>query len=207
MANRVIDLVNGEFYHIYNRGVDKRNIFESSHDYERFIDLLYLANSSKALSYRNIKSSKKGLFTYDREETLVSIGAYCLMPNHFHLLITPYSEESAAKFMSKLSTAYTMYFNKKNNRSGSLFQGTYKAKHANSDEYLKYLFSYIHLNPSKASLTRAKTYQYSSLFDYYSNQRPEKNILDKKAFPEYFVNTQDLDAELLGWLEYKNTEV
>lgn len=121
----------------------------------------------------------------DDREKLVNIGAYCLMPNHFHILVHEKSEGGISKFMLKLSTAYSMYFNKLNDRSGALFQGPFKAKHADNDEYLKYLFAYIHLNPLKiidpnwrnyGAIDRSKAesyvknYPYSSFGDYFKKE-------------------------------------
>ena len=139
-----------EFYHIYNRGNDKREIFHSEADYIRFQVLLYLCNNIKGVhvgDYKNSSISTKELLNLPREETLVDIGAYCLMPNHFHLLVKEKIEGGTSLFMQKLSTAYTMYYNRKYNKIGSLFGGRFKAKHLDSDQYLKYQYSYIHLNP------------------------------------------------------------
>ena len=108
----------GENYHIYNRGNDKRVTFQNKTDYDRFIALLYLCNSVKNIrlsDYPKVKLEK--LLDIKRGETIVDIGAYCLMPNHFHLLIHEKTENGISKFMQKLLTAYTMYFNKKNERT------------------------------------------------------------------------------------------
>jgi putative transposase len=95
------------------------------------------------------RQSFENLLETDRGKNLVDIGAYCLMPNHFHLLLKEKTENGISLFMQKLMTAYTMYFNKKNGRNGALFQGTFKAEHLANDNYLKYMYSYIHLNPIK----------------------------------------------------------
>lgn len=139
------------------------------------------------------------------------------MPNHFHLLVTPLVEGGVAKFMSKLSTGYSMYFNKKYERSGSLFEGCFKAKHADSDEYLKYLFSYIHLNPTKlqqsdwkergiidedATFDFVKEYRYSSLPEYLGEKRLAGSILKRAPFPEYFSNEQAIKSEIFSWLTF-----
>jgi putative transposase len=217
MSTRNHDLATGEFYHIYNRGVDKRNIFETKADYDRFMQLLYLCNSSNAINLRDARESRLGVFGQKREDQLVSIGAYCLMPNHFHILITSNEDGGITKFMNKLSTGYVMYFNKRNERSGSLLQGAFKSKHADSDQYLKYLFSYIHLNPYKLSKPQLpegsprgigtfrylKEYEYSSLVDYFGPSREEGKILDRKAFPEYFIDNKELETELFEWIKYK----
>ena len=221
--SRKITFSLGENYHIYNRGNDKRIIFQNKTDYDRFIALLYLCNSVKNIKlsdYPNTKLEK--LLDIKRGETLVGIGAYCLMPNHFHLLVHEKIESGISKFMQKLLTAYTMYFNKKNERTGSLFSGLFKAIHANEDEYLKYLFSYIHLNPIKliepswkdigiADKKRAnsflKSYNYSSFLDFTEKQRKENIILDKKHFPEYFEDFKEFKNFIENWLTFSHVKV
>lgn len=140
------------------------------------------------------------------------------MPNHFHLLLTTQTKDGISTFMNKVSTGYAMYFNKKYERSGTLFQGTFKSQHADSDEYLKYLYAYIHLNPVKLidkdwkdrgskdaakSFDFAASFQYSSLQDYLGNTRPASLILDKQPFPEYFTTSEDTKNELFEWLNYQ----
>lgn len=217
MATRSVNFAPGEFYHVYNRGTDKRIIFSDKSDQDKFLERLYVCNSAQSLDIREVRRTHKDIYTYDRKETLVSIGAYCLMPNHFHLLITPHSDTSLSTFMNKLGTSYTMYFNKRNERTGTLFESTYKAKHANSDNYLKYLYAYIHLNPTKLYITkdnqnvnevfdRISHYPYSSLPDYLGISRPENNILSPETFPEYFASHTDIKADLREWIntdEYK----
>lgn len=217
MVTRNHELATGEFYHVYNRGVDKRRIFEVASDYKRFVESLYLANLDTRTNVRDIKQTKDSVFEYEHEEKLVAIGAYCLMPNHFHILLTPLQDGGVSKFMNKLATSYTMYFNKKYNRSGSLFQGPYKSSHADSDEYLKYLYAYIHLNPVKliqsnwketgvydvgSAYDHAVSYQFSSLCDYCGSKREEEKILNQSKFPIYFQSHSAHKAELFSWLEY-----
>jgi len=206
-----------EYFHIYNRGTDKRNIFDNKKDYERFLECLYLFNSIERIVLRSI--SQKNRFIYDREETIVDIGAYCIMPNHFHLLIRSKNDFGVSSFMKKLQTAYSMYFNKKYKRSGSLFEGTFKAQHVARDEYLKYLFSYIHLNPIKLidkswkekgiqDLKQSKFfldfYKYSSYIDHTGNNRVESNILNRAVFPEYFQSPKDFNNFIEFWLSFKD---
>lgn len=204
-----------EYYHIYNRGTDKRNIFLDEGDRIRFMKLLYLCNTGKSIVFRDISTSEA--YEYERGETLVDIGAYCLMPNHFHLLIREKREGGITKFLGKLSIAYSMYFNKKYNRTGALFESRFKAKHVDFDEYLKYLFAYIHLNPVKiidpewkengiANREVAKqylaTYSYSSYLEYIGTIRKEGEILERIAFPEYFMKPQDFDGFIDDWLSF-----
>lgn len=218
MSTRFISLVEGEFYHLYNRGVDKRTIYLDKGDYQRFIELMYLCNSTAAVNIRDIHRDYFSVFEFEKSEPIIAIGAYCLMPNHFHILATPLVEGGVSTFMGKLSTGYSMFFNKKYARTGALFQGTFKSEYASSDEYLKYLYSYIHLNPVKLidskwkeegikdaakSFDFAASFQYSSLPDYLGNQRNENKIINPDPFPEYFNSHQDIQSELFEWLSYK----
>ena len=212
---RTIEFSEGEYYHIYNRGVDKRDIFQSDRDGERFLKLLFVSNGTKPFIYREIEKMK--LHEIDRGEPLVAIGAYCLMPNHFHLLVKETSTGGISKFMEKLGTGYSMYFNKKNSRTGFLFQGNFKAEHVDNDEYLKYLLAYIHLNPVKLiepewketgirDKQRAQKYlgqyRYSSYGDYLGEATDESLILSKTEFPEYFTATRDFSDYISDWLDY-----
>ncbi len=226
--SRNIDLSIGEYYHIYNRGTDKRIIFKNDKDYYRFLILLYLCNSTlnvhlgdliEAQDIQNLALYKDSILDMDRGETIVSIGVYCLMPNHFHLVLKEKQEGGISLFMQKLSIGYTMYFNKKYDRSGALFQGKFKAKHANTDNYLKYLFAYIHLNPIKLidknwiengiqDLNKVKdyldNYSFSSYPNYIGEKRKENNILDIKAFPDYFQSEREFKDFICDWLNYKD---
>ena len=215
----------GEYYHIYNRGVEKKIIFPQKSDYCRFIALLYILNTSSRVNFRESlnalgpSSGNKGLFSIERDDVLVDIGAYCLMPNHFHLLIKEKIENGTSFFMKKLLTGYSMYFNKKYNRKGPLFESRFMAQHADSDEYLKYLYSYIHLNPIKLTqpdwkesgikdIRKAQkyldSYKYSSYIDYTNFDRREKKVINPEVFPEYFLNSKDFKNEIIEWLSFLN---
>ena len=201
-----------EYYHVYNRGNSKQLIFKCPADYQRFQQLLFLCNTTESISFRNAQRSKAGLFGTPRTEPLVAIGAYALMPNHFHLLVTPIVEDGVSVFMQRLATAYVMYFNRKYDRAGSLFEGLFRSKHVDSDQYLKYLFAYTHLNPvrnsdrGRASVKEAIDYTYSSLSDYFDNERDERLILNPEAFPNYFSDIIELRSELQTWLKIGNDE-
>lgn len=208
----------GEFYHVYNRGNNKSNIFLDYKDYKRFQKLLYVANSTKPFEFREIEDLS--LSEIDRGETIVDIGAYCLMPNHFHLLLHEKIENGISLFLQKLLTGYSMYFNLKYKRTGKLFEGNSRAQHADNDNYLKYLFSYIHLNPVKlidpnwkengiidrsAAKNYLYNYTYSSYPDYMGIDREEKLILNKTAFPEYFINFNEFEQFINEWLSFNIT--
>lgn len=196
-----------ELYHLYNRGTEKRKIFDSRADYERFLALLYLSNSIEPVHINNQRYRGSTLverLELERGEQLVSIAAYCLMPNHFHLLVQEHEEGGISKFMQKLVTGYTMYYNTKNERTGALFQGKFKSEHAGDDRYLKYLLAYIHLNPSKFS--KPEQYIYSSYADFAGEKRLQGKILDIKVLPDYFPSSKDFKKEMQQWLHYR-TEV
>jgi len=216
--NRKFNFSIGEFYHIYNRGNDKRSIFLDNNDKKRFIKLLILCNSLKPVKIADL-SLGVTLRNLKNDENLVDIGAYCLMPNHFHLLVKERMENGISIFMKKLSTGYSMYFNKKNERTGKLFEGVFKATHVDNDEYLKYLFAYIHLNPVKlidpewkekgiSDVEKTKeqlnSYKYSSYQDYIGRNREESVVLNKSAFPEYFADFKEFDDFINEWLTYQN---
>ncbi len=203
-----------EFYHIYSRGVEKRIIFIEEEDYRRFMRLLYLCNSSSPVEYRKYKSLQ--LNEINTGERLVSIGAYCLMPNHFHILVKEIHENGIVKFMSKLLTAYSNYFNKKYERTGRLFSSEFKSEHIDSDEYLKYISSYIHLNPAKLKDPLWKnnynnrtdlnnfveSYKYSSYPDFLDVSREEGIILSSADYPRYFLSKEEQQKEIWEWLNY-----
>lgn len=210
----------GELYHIYNRGTEKRKIFMSGRDYDRFLILLYLCNSIDPVRLDDLTqgSTLRELFAYDKGEPLVDLCAYCLMPNHFHLLVRELTEGGIARFIQKVVTGFTMYFNKLHERTGALFQGKYKTRHVADDLYLKQLLSYIHLNPVKliepkwqetgiANRSQAEkfleNYSYSSFLDYTGTDRVESPILNMTALKEYYdcEAPSDFKQSVKDWLE------
>ena len=218
MSIRKIPFTPDEYYHLYSRGNDKRKIFHSPSDHARFLNIIYLANSSKNFRIDRIKD----VYSQERGQRLVSIGAYCLMPNHFHILIKQVAENGISKFMHKLLTAYSMYYNIKYKRTGTLFEGKFKSEHLNNDKYLKYIFSYIHLNPikliepewreigirnKKRILNFLETYPYSSYADFLKNIRKENVIVDIGDFPDYFSAKKHFQNEILDWTNFKEVAI
>ncbi|MCX6735763.1 MAG: transposase [Candidatus Parcubacteria bacterium] len=208
-----------EYYHVYSRGTERREIFLDNFDKERFLKLLFVLNSGKPFKFRDVKDTSYANISRGNPRT--AIGAFCLMPNHFHLLLRETEEGGISAFMGKLLTAYSMYFNKKYKRTGGLFEGTFRAEYVDNDNYLKYLFAYIHLNPVKliepewkekgiANKSFAenylKKYRYSSYEDYMGSEREENIILSKEVFPEYFDSIHDFKDFITDCLTYKNEE-
>ena len=136
---------------MYNRSVANEDIFTTSKNIERALDLIryYKNSSSLRFSFFN-KLNKEKKIEYLESNTftpLVEIYSYCLMPNHFHFLIKQISENGVEKFLSNFQNAFAKYYNIKSNRFGSLFQRPFKAKHVSNDNEFLHLSRYIHLNP------------------------------------------------------------
>lgn len=159
----------GSYYHIYNRGVEKRNIFIGRRDYQQFLLTMdfYRKNPLPA----KLSDFKRGIEKIKKVENqieLVQIFSYCLMPNHFHFLIKQNIERGITHFLRKFANSYTRYFNTKYDRIGPLFQGTFKAKLIETDAYLLQVSKYIHRNPLKLK-RNLHSYSYSS-YGYYLSQ-------------------------------------
>lgn len=196
-------------------------IFLSDYDYSRFQMLLYTANSKETIRFSDInKEDPYRVWEIERGETLVDIGAYTLMPNHFHLLIKSKNEKDTALFLQRLLLSYAKYFNYKNDRTGALFQGKSKAEHLTNNLYLRYIYSYIHLNIVKLvqsdwketgikNIKKVKeslnNYKFSSFLDYLGVERLEGKILNKKAFPGYFDEVNDFGKEIETFTNYNNS--
>ncbi len=215
MAQR-IEFASNEIYHIYNRGTEKRLIFTSRRDYERFLTLLYSCNQEERLDERLSRHTLREALELPRGSPLVDVAAYCLMPNHFHLVLVEIGGSGISKFIQKVITGYTMYFNKRYERSGALFQGKFKVVHAKDDRYLKYLIAYVHLNPTaltktfekeilsaRAHLGSLEKYPYSSYLDYAGIERPENKLIDAHAMPEYFSTPSEFKKHIKEWLSYR----
>jgi REP element-mobilizing transposase RayT len=155
------------YFHIFCRGNEKRNIFLDANDYEHFL--------SKMKNYKEIHK--------------VTVVCYCLMPNHFHLLLRQNVKEPLYLFVHRLTVSHAMYFNKRYNRVGHLFQGRFKAKLIPNDEYLLHLSRYIHLNPLEIINSRSalETYPWSSYFEYISKSKKEE-ICEKEIVLQQFNN-------------------
>ena len=194
-------LVPNNIYHIYNRGVEKRQIFMDERDYLRFIKNLAIFNDSRSADNfsesKNIEQRLKG------RKLLVDILAFCLMPNHYHLLLRPLSKNGITEFMRKLGTGYVNYFNLKyQKRVGSLFQGKFKSVLINNETQFIYIPCYIHINSldlimsnwresgiknKKKALNFIDNYRWSSHADYRGQSR-YPFILNKSILNEYFGN-------------------
>jgi len=139
---------NGQFYHVYNRGTDRRRIFMDDKDRFRFIHDLFEFNDANIILNNTYYWGRIPIGKERKpRKILVDIVAYALMPNHYHLLLQQRRDNGISLFLQKLGSGYTGYFNLRHERSGVLFQGKYKAKHIDQDRYLRHLIFYLHLNP------------------------------------------------------------
>ncbi len=168
-------LVNGEFYHIFNRGVARAPTFVSRAEYKQaMLTLSYYRYAKPPVSLARFKEFSQEerqqlLDSLRKAEKLVEIVAFVLMPNHFHFLLKQNQNNGISKFASQFTNSYTRYFNTLNDRVGPLFQGVFKSVHVETDEQLIHLSRYIHLNPVVSNVIRESdllAYPWSSLSDY-----------------------------------------
>ncbi len=163
--NAIKEYHENSYYHLYNRGVNRASIFLDSQDYKTFLWLLrfYLLPVDLRGEPSKVSPSHQ-LKNYSNRIRLI---AYCLMPNHFHLMIWQSEADGINHFMRSLATKYTKYFNQKYKRIGPLFQGVYKAVLVESEAQLVFLSKYIHRNPIELPSGRVlEGYKYSSYGNY-----------------------------------------
>ncbi len=184
---RLVQLSTDSYYHIYSRGVDKRKIFLHSVDYFRFIHtikLLLLTGSATEQAKKN-----QGLALGKGFAHRIDILCYCLMPNHYHFLLYQKSDYGISEFMHNLNTSYTMAFNKKNHRTGRLFENTFRAKQIESDEQLLHVSRYIHLNPLLANLVNTpELYPWSSYPEYI--RKLQETLCSTNQIAQQFPNQE-----------------
>ena len=198
MPSRAVPFVNGEYYHVFNRGVAKMPIFNSVFDYKHFISTLlyYRVEGPKP----RFSFFRKKPINLENNEKIVSIICYCLMPNHFHFLLRQEKENGITEFISKVSNSYTKYFNIKNERIGPLFQGEFKSVHVDSNEQLLHLSRYIHLNPLIGYVTKElHSYRWSSYTEYLGLAR---GICSKDEVFEQFKSVKDYERFILDQVDY-----
>jgi putative transposase len=212
MPPRLTPLTTGEYYHIYNRGVNKQAIFSNDNNYNRFIKtsnyyqhLKPSLSLSRFLQFQSLKKQLINSFKITNSPQQVEIIAYVLMPNHYHFIIKQLTDNGISEFIRLLGNSYTRYFNTCHNRVGPVFQGPYKAKLISDNLYLLQLSRYIHLNPYVAGLVtldKLINYQYSSLPQYLAASQPNPNTInpdivlnqfnpDKLSYKDFCLNTSD----------------
>lgn len=222
--SRNIKIIPNEFYHVYNRGVEKRNIFMNEEDRTRFLKCLKEFNNENKIILRDLANFfnpsglTAGVNVQKRKKEfkpIVDVVCFCLMPNHFHLILRELIPGGISMFMRKLGNGYTAYFNLKYERVGPLFQGTYKAKHIETDELFRYSVLYIHSNPVELADPRwkedgiknwnrisdfLKFYKWSSHNEYSGKTVFNNGIINRDIVAEFFEKndyTASFDEYLL----------
>lgn len=167
---------NNYFYHVYNRGVAKRNLFDSDFDYLRLLKTFsfYLENENKPKFSRIDEKELHKILKIEPQKPLVEIYAYCLMPNHFHLLLRQIIDNGISIFMRRSLDSYTRYYNVKNDRVGTLSQGRFRAVLVESDEQLIHLSRYLHLNPYISGICKDNSLYSWSSYHYYLKDKKDR---------------------------------
>lgn len=163
-ANSIKQFAPDQFYHVYNRGVEKRKIFEDAQDYQKFLHYLKTYLSPVDILRQENPLLRSNLVNNNLADE-VDLIAFCLMPNHFHMLVHQKTRDGMTKLLKQVSVGYSMYFNKRYSRVGPLFQGIYKACTVENEDYLLHLSRYIHLNPLERGVS-LEEFQWSSYLDY-----------------------------------------
>ena len=208
-TQRKIVFLNDEYYHVFNRGIDRRVTFTNKREYCRVLKLLYFYQfTSIPLRYSRFFQLPKDSQQEVKENMLksgklVDVVAYCLMPNHFHLLLRQRKENGISTYVSNFMNAYTKYFNTKHEREGSLFQGVFKAVYVETEEQLVHLTRYIHLNPVASSLIKPEnlnTYDWSSYPAYLSQK--EDTLVDAEAISLIYSLIPDYESFVRDQISY-----
>lgn len=186
MPYRLIPLETNYYYHIFDRGVEKRAIFSDQRDYQRFLQTLiyyqYQGPKPRFSTHHKFK-----IRNFSQNPKIVEVICYCLMPNHYHLLVKQNIDGGIKEFMQKVSNSYTKYYNTKHNRVGPLFQGTFKAVLVENNEQLLHLSRYIHLNPLVSEIVKdLSDYPYSSYLNYCQGEASA--LANNKFILDFFNN-------------------
>ncbi len=202
MPYRHTDLAPQEHYHLYNRGNNKQEVFHSRDDYIRFLFyVLYLQSpiAFPAVSKQIPSFKKRGEFAISKEiqndilaRRSVALVAFCLMPNHFHLIVQEISDDGISKYMQRVLNAYSKYANKKypEKHTGHIFQGPFKSVRQETNEQLLYLSAYLHRNPREIKIWRGKEahYAWSSFQDFIGTNRWGR-LLCRDILSDQFKNS------------------
>lgn len=195
---RKVPFVNDEYYHIFNRGVDKRTVFEDKFDVDRFFKSMEIFNCVKpvgSILEHSVELRKNNTFggRTAKTEKLVDFVSYCLNPNHFHFILSQRNDGGISEFMKRLGGGYTWYFNNKYNRNGSLFQGKFKSIHINSNEYLLHLSTYVNLNDRVHDFGGPTAKMVKSSWNEYIGKvkSNHKNFCNKDIVLSQFKNKQE----------------
>ncbi len=212
MPRRSVPLAIGQFYHIFNRGINKQPIFVDVKDYKRAVEVFQFysfdAPSIRFSRLLFLSQKERKLFLEElqkKHNRLINFICFVLMPNHFHFLVEQVTKNGISKFMSNFQNSYTRYFNTKYKKFGPIFQGQFKAVRIEDENQLLHLSRYIHLNPYFSYVVKTlfdvKNYPWSSLREYL--QKSEKSICNKNIILENFKNSHDYEDFIFNQAEYQ----
>lgn len=214
MSRRIHPIVADEIYHVFNRSIAAQPIFFSIWDYQRLLDVInyyHFASPDLRFSfYTRLPIKDKQAFLEEMKTTkepLVEIYSYCLMLNHYHLLVKELQTNGLRKFIGNFQNSYAKFINKKRKRTGSLFQEMFKTAHIENDEQFVHVARYIHLNP----LTSHIVNNFEKLIDYPWSSLPiylEKrncDFLKTDLLSGFYKNTQELKTFTLDQADYQKT--
>src|SRR3989344_1642407 len=199
---RKVIFATGEHYHIFNRGIDKRTIFASGTDVNRFFLSMQELNALENIGsiYEHTREKIFGSLASKKVENkpIVKYVAYCLNPNHFHFILEQLEDRGIERFMHRLGTGYTKYFNEKYKRVGSLLQDPFKAIHVDSNEYLLHLSAYVNLNDRVHNFGSLAS---KSSWDEYLGNESGKKICQTDIILSQFKSVADYKAFAESTLE------
>jgi len=209
---RKIKFINGKYYHIFNRGVDKRDVFLEDGDFVRFLKSMREFNNVKPIGslYEKNQREKHGLgglgirnpsrvSDTQFNNPLVEIICYCLNPNHYHFLLRQLIEGGISEFMKRIGIGYTNYFNNKYNRSGVLFQGKFKTVKIESNEHLLWVSAYVNTNAQIHGLiNKAENYPWCSYPDYLGQRNGA--LCHKEIILNQFKNPIQYQETVKDWI-------
>ncbi|OGG77393.1 hypothetical protein A3B35_01250 [Candidatus Kaiserbacteria bacterium RIFCSPLOWO2_01_FULL_54_24] len=219
-----------ELFHLLNRGVDKRQIFLDNQDRARFVHDLYEFNDSRSATntIRRLPPDSPEEVLFDLvgrtsvREPIVDIHGWCIMGNHYHLLVSEKIDDGITKFLMKLNVGYAKYFNERYKRVGTLFQGRTKRIHVSSDAHFLHILHYIHLNPldflkgaenwralevgnTKSAMAYLDTYRWSSYLDY-CGKKNFPSIITRDFFGDVFSNYKKTITSYLKDIELSDVK-
>ena len=204
MPGRPVPLITGEIYHVYNRGHNKRTIFLAPRDYKRFKQTIYYYQfKGPKIRFSRFNKDILNNFLPIKNEKLVEILGFCLMPNHFHLQLKQLQDDGISIFMSQIQNSYTKYFNTKYQSIGPLLQGCFKSRIIEDENQLTHLNRYIHLNPIVSGQSKdLESYPWSSYIEY--STRAEL-ICSTELISSFFPSIKDFTKFHTSQIDYAMT--
>jgi putative transposase len=191
----------GEYYHVYNRGVDKRNIVGDEYDADRFMQSLVVFNTKIPVGSLWLMDVPKNKGR-NSGVPLVELIAYCLNPNHFHLILKEKTEGGISELMKRLGGGYTWYFNHRHKRQGALFQGRFRAKHVKDNAHMLHLSAYVNLNDKVHKLSGPTAQFVRSSWGEYSAEKSEGGFCKKNLILGQFRSVSHYRRFALDNLPY-----